>query len=311
MRISGGLVLLMVAGASRAAAAAPADAGASCEADVTALERWMVALPHALAGRSWTGTPPRLVDRPEVGLSQVPRDSPTVVELAVDSITVEGGGTAPVADVSALRSLLDEAASRKHADAAPLTLLLAIDRDRPWADVVEVVKTAVSVGFGELELVFQESFKVAPPPSAFDGERARILHDDDPFSRLRSAALLTQKVLQPCAPALKVFGRMAGVAPEEKMGLLVKEMPPALRACSCAAPPTDVMTALWLLQSPGRDSVIRRSYVGARVTLAEAGQPATVVRARRSERWSRVFPKALRAAASDGGRPMRFEIAPH
>jgi hypothetical protein len=210
-----------------------------------------------------------------------------------------------VEDTAALRAILDEKVQQKS-DALRL-LVLAVDRDRSWADVSKVVNAAASAGVGRLELEVQESFRIAPPSLSLDADRERIMKAEDSTSRVNAAARLLRKVLHPCADALKVFDGLA-VVDGDKFAILKAELPAALRQCPCVVPPADVMTALWLLEDPSSDGVIRRGNVGASFALGAVGPSPVTFRAGGSERWAQVVQRVVDAATSSRGRPVRFVI---
>jgi hypothetical protein len=137
----------------------------------------------------------------------------------------------------------------------------------------------------------------------------RIARIEDPFERVRQTAALYDTLAKPCPPATQVQNHLATVDPREKIGILIADLPPALRACRCATGPGDMMQVIWLLLQPSPDGSVRRTFLGARIKLAPAGATATVVRAKKASPWSKVY-SAVLDAAKPNGEPatVRFEV---
>jgi hypothetical protein len=295
---------------------APAPAPASCADKVAELQSWFAKYPSpddVLRIRDvYIGARPdpllvigdgRAWDRDE--LSQLAQPS---VELLRRKIRIVGDGT-QVQDVAELRPLLRAAAKKPDSAAPALPLLLGIDRDRHWSDVVDVVNAAAEAGFTQLDFVFERLIEIAPPPSAEDQDARRILAAP-PYERGRLVAVEVDRILKKCKGAGKVIGNMAASGGQAKIKVLTDEMPPALRACGCATNPRDLMTLLWLWADPDEAGAIHREFIGARVTLAKGKQPATTVKANKAAPWSEASAQVL-AAAKVGTTPpvVRFETS--
>jgi hypothetical protein len=214
-----------------------------------------------------------------------------------------------VTDFEELPTLMSDALRQDCADKSPLSLLVEIDRDRPWADVTKALDDAASAGFEQVQLALQESSRLVPPPSSLSAESEHILKDDEPNHVL--LARLTQRVLGPCAPALALWNQSAAIERAEKMLMFSQDMPSALRECRCSVAPSDWTTLLWLMQAPDRAGVIHREFVDLTIRLSKPGELATSVKAAASERWSESLPRVLAAATANPGRPLRFETADH
>jgi hypothetical protein len=300
-------------GAERSHAApdtVPPPAPASCGDKVAEFQSWVAKLPapdNVLRYReiqSDAPADPNLV----VGDGAVfaRNETSPSVEMLRRSIRIIGDGT-QVNDVAELRPLLRDAAGKKPDAATPRPpLLLGIDRDRRWSEIVELVNTAAEAGFSQLDFVLQTSVKIAPPPSAEDKDARRILAAAlDERSRL--AAIEIDRILKKCDGSREVMGRMASFGGQEKTKVLAAEMPPALRACDCATTPRDLMTLLWVWADPDQDGAIHREFIAARVAIAKGKQQATTVKANKTARWSETAAQVV--AASKPGTPavVRFE----
>jgi hypothetical protein len=293
----------------------------SCDAKVAEYQGWIVKLPAPdnvlTIHDEGIGEPPdpRLVVR-EGRSFERNIESPSV-ELLTHRLRIVGDGT-KVNDVAALRPLLREAAPKKSpatsaANGAPAAaappLLLGIDAERPWSDVVDVVNAAAEAGFTQLDFVFERAVNMTPPPSAAD-KAARIIRAAEPSDRGRLTAIELERILKKCAGGHTVISNMAAVGPKEMTKVLATEMPPVLRACDCAATPRDVMTLLWLWAQPDQDGIIRREYIGARVTIAKGKQPATTLKANKAAPWSETSAQVAAASATGAVPPaVRFEAS--
>jgi hypothetical protein len=307
------IAFFVAAGRSQSAPdALPPPAPVSCGDKVAEFQSWVAKLSapdNVLRYREShdDGPPdPNLV----VGGGAVfaPNDTSPSVEMLRRSIRIIGDNTA-VTSVAELRPLLHDAAGNKPDPARPRPpLILGIDRDRRWSEIVELVNAAAEAGFSQLDFVLQTSVKIAPPPSAEDKDARRIL-TAAPIERSRLAAIEVDRILKKCDGSRAVMGHMAGVGGPEKMKVLAAEMPPALRACDCATTPRDLMTLLWVLADPDQDGAIHREFIGARVAIAKGKQPATMVKANKTARWSEVAAQVV--AASKPGTPavVRFELS--
>jgi len=187
---------------------------------------------------------------------------------------------------------------------------VAADRDAQWSSVAAAVAAAGAAGLDPIEFAFERASRLAAPPPALAAETQRIAGIEDPFNRQRNVALLFNALAKPCPPATKVLNSLGGVDPHEKIGILVAELPPALRACQCATDPGDMMQVAWLFLQPSPDGIVRRSFLSARIKVAPPGAPAAVVRAKKDAPWSKVCGAVLDAAKAGAERPsVRFEVA--
>ncbi len=305
--------VVVVVGLSLAAPArrAFATGDATCTADVAGIERWLSTLPsqdEELPTVMENGRRPVLVEL--AGKPVLPSRRGAYVTLAANVIEVEANPTERFREPKEVGPALERAKALWTADGSKPPLILAIDPVRPWSDVVAIAAAAARTGFEEIDFVFLRSSRVAPAPSSLDGERDRILAVQD-MDRAWQTATFSQKFLAPCKPMGGVFDHIAGVGPAEKVAVLVSEVPAALRECHCAVPPKETATLVWLWQSPDPDKVIRRVVVGARVHLANPGQPATAVRAAKTEPWSKASGAVLATGSAASGQipTMTFAVA--
>jgi hypothetical protein len=285
-------------------AATPND---DCERSLVALERWQAKLPPGFA-----------VDGQDLRLAE-PKASAPHEPTAFPSTTLRLGHEYMhmprpwlETDFEKLPTLMADALRQDRADKLPLSLVVEIDRDRPWADVTKAADDAASAGFEQLQLALQESFQLAPPPSSLTAESEHILEVEDKVQSLVLLARLLQRVVDPCAPARKLLNDSASVEiAEKKMALFREDMPSALRECRCRVSPSDWANLLWLMQGPDRAGVIHRELIDLTIRLSQPGERATSVKAAASEPWSESLPRVIAAATANPGWPLRFEIADH
>ncbi|MCB9559344.1 MAG: hypothetical protein H6709_18250 [Kofleriaceae bacterium] len=201
--------------------------------------------------------------------------------------TVTIRGTSLGADRDALRERLAAEAARAGVDPdAPSTptLYVVADAATTLAALDDVV-AAVPEAF-ELRLV-----GVGPEPSLSpyltelrDLPAAKKVRDDiehaDPSLRATRVASHMQDVVGSCAPLIRIFGGVAATE-EDKATYMAREVPGALRACSCKVGDPDVVEYLLLevfdaYQRPQRWLPLARAHAdaaaGATVaTLATGG----------------------------------------
>jgi len=278
-----------------------------CERGLVALEKWQAKLPPGFAV---DGQDLRLAER-QASASHEPSACPsTTLRLGQEHMHMPRPWL--VTDFEKLPTLMADALRQDRADKLPLSLVVEIDRDRPWADVTKALAAAASAGFEQWQVAFQESFQLAPPPSSLTAESEHILEVEDKVQSLLLLARLLQRVLDPCAPARKLLNDSASVeTAEKKMALFREDMPGALRECRCSVAPSDWTTLLWLMQAPDRVGVIHREVIELTIRLSKPGELATSVKAAASERWSESLPRVIAAATANPGRPLRFEVADH
>jgi biopolymer transport protein ExbD len=303
------IALMAVSFAAGRSHAQPAPA--SCDEKVAEFKAWVATYPKSgnvlrFHDVQDDGPPdPNLVARE--GRSFEQNDAAASVEMFNQGFRIVGDGTR-VEDLAALRPLLREAVQLRRAGPAPSPLVLAIDRDRRWSDIVGLVNAAADAGFTQVDFVFQRSFAIKPPPSAVDKEVQRILAAES-FQRGRLVAIEIDRSLKKCKGGSDVMGHLANVDSREKSKLFAGEMPPVLRACNCAATPRDLMALWWTLGDPDKEGVIHREFIGARLTVAKGKPGGTTLKAKKDARWSET--SALVANASNDGAPplVRFEVS--
>jgi biopolymer transport protein ExbD len=299
---------LVLSGVGSTAVAGPdAGAAAACEKKVATLAHWIADAPREPSSVV-VSEDLRLVERDLPGLGGEQFQSPTIEVRAHGSPFWFWYHT--YRDAEGLGGALNEFQSDRQKDKPAGRLIVAADRDAPWSYVAAAVAAAGAAGFYPIELAFERASHLAAPPPALAAETQRISSIEDPFDRQRHVALLFNALAEPCPPATKVLNSLGGVHPHEKIGILIAELPPALRACQCATDPGDMMQAAWMFLQPSPDGIVRRTFLGARIKVAPPGAPAAVVRAKKNVPWSKVYGAVL-DAAKPGAEPtsVRFEVA--
>jgi hypothetical protein len=298
------IAALAISGVGLTAAASPdAGAPAACEAKVAAFARWIADAPRE----------PSFVSHSE-DLRLVERTSPGLVEPLVQVPTIEVRARGPAykfgydtyETIEGLRHALIASRNAEDPPRSAPRLILAIERDAKWSPVAAAVAAAGASGFDPIEFAFARVFRFAGP-AVLTADTRRILQLENPFDRTRNAAISFQTVAKPCPAAMAVLGHLATVRPDEKLGLLVDELPPALKRCQCATDPADMAQVVWLFLMPSPDGVVRRSIIEGRIRVAAPGAPATVVRAKKDAPWSEVYPRLLEAA-KPGPKPARVRL---
>ena len=305
-------VSLSAFGAAAAAAvtgAADAGAPAACEAKVAAFASWIANAPRE-PSFVWMSKDVSLVQHPPPSLDDDQLQVPTV-EVRAHGPTFKfsfSGLLDGFKNVEGLRHQLAEFQEERKTRRLPARLIIAADRDAKWSAVIGAVAAAADAGYDPIEFAFAWTPPMAPP-ATLSAEAHRILQIEDPFDRMRNAALLFAAVARPCPPATHVFNELGGVHPNEKIGILVAELPGALARCACATDPEAMKEPVWLFLLPSPDGIIRNSLVSARIKVPAPGAPAAVVRAKKDAPWSSVAPRLLEAA-KPGPEPasVRLEI---
>lgn len=293
-----GVGLSAFGAAAGAAVTGAPDAGApaACEAKITTFASWIADAPRE-PSFVWMSKDVSLVQHPPPGLDDDQLQVPTV-EVRAHGPTFKfsfSGSLDGFKNVESLRHQLAEFQEERQTRRLPARLIIAADRDARWSAVIGAVAAAADAGYDPIEFAFAWTPPMAPP-ATLSVEAQRILQIEDPFDRMRNAALLFDAVARPCPPATQVFNKLGGVDPHEKIGILVAELPGALARCACATDPEAMKQPVWLFLLPSPDGIIRNSFVGARIKVAAPGAPATVVRAKKDAHWSTVAHRLLDAA---------------
>jgi hypothetical protein len=300
------LAIAVLAG-SRAAVAAVADAGAdasakavACTSEVATLATWIKAAPRE--GNVLLQSPDlRLVEPAQPAL---PPDDRRGAMLEVGARRAAFKFELEELDNPAqLRTAMNHYRQRGDRQKGPSPIVVAIDRDAKWSLVSAALNAAGAAGFSPVELAFARVSPITAPPPALAPATERILRIDDPFERSREAAVWFNEIAKPCPQAREVMNHLSGGEARNKVNVLVSELAPALGQCHCAASPVDMMQVVWLFLEPSEDRMVRRSFVGARITVAPQGAPAAVVRAKEDAPWADVYRRLLDAAKSKGEPP--------
>jgi biopolymer transport protein ExbD len=309
LRIAATAIAALAIGGVDPAAAAGQDAGppAACESKVAALAHWIADAPREPSSVQ-VSEDVRLVERDLPGLAEAQFQSPTIEVRAHGSAYRFSYDT--YRDAEGLGEALTEFQSDRQKQKPAGRLIVAADRDAPWSSVAAAVAAAGAAGFEPIEFAFERASRLPAPPPALAAETQRISGIEDPFDRLRQTAALYDTLAKPCSPATQVLNHLATVDPREKIGILIAELPPALRTCQCATDPGDMMQVVWLFLQPSPDGIVRRTFLGARIKVAPPGVPAAVVRVKKDRPWSKVYQRVLDAAKPGAEPPsVRFEVA--
>lgn len=181
----------------------------------------------------------------------------------------------------------------RFSDTNEVGILLAIDRDTPFAELSTWTSRAAQAGASRIDLVFGKPNPVAPPTCAAE-ERLDALPKGEP--KIGAVAELVLAAEAECPFWKKQFDGLQGVDPSMKFPLLAIGSIEATRSCRCALDLEAMRAILWNL-GPGR-------LLEAVVTIRMAGSGLVEIRAPDHEPWSVSYRRFLDVPAR--GRPVRL-----
>jgi hypothetical protein len=312
------LLLALAALPDRAFAAPPPPAPAQADprdAELRDFSRWLARFAKRAANQG--NLPPlspliHLVEHPGAPVGTGP-----LIELAVDKLRIEGkepgaGGTGKTwADQLARLDTELPALIRLYRllhptpDAKP-GALLAVDRETPWAHLVDVAHRLSAQGYRQIQWLFvtKPAPGEPPGPSAIDERLERIRRLPSPFEKAKALTKLTQEMLTTCPSTAEVFAQLADIPPEQKLFFLSEQLPKGVAACPGDFPLASLkalLSAVWGAPS-GQPAY---TTVTTWLSPPDDGRPQIIQHPPRTP-WSRTHRALLRGA----DHPVTLRVAP-
>jgi hypothetical protein len=284
-----------------------ADAGAAgdaavCRKTAAGVDAWIKAV--VAAGALPDPVPltlaPRLVSFRGAAVEAAPLVEITAQRISLDGRVVDGAGKQRLAELRTGIAQLYRMYGLLHPnEPVPDRVLLAVDRDVTWSQLVDVTGALAAEGVRNVDWMFaskrtQGAVARPPAPSPVDGELAAIRALTDPADKAAKLAALVARVVAPCPTVRKLIGDLADMNPASRPALLAEGVGPAVADCGCALDVTALEAVLFVTLGPGgyeTQSVVRFRMAGA------GGRP---LKAAAATPWATGFRQVVDAARGPG-----------
>jgi len=280
-----------------AGAGATGDA-ADCRRTVAGVDAWIktVVAAGALPDPIPLVLAPRLVGFRGAAVPDAPLVEVTVRRIAFNGRAVDGAGKRGLAElrkrVAELFHLYGQLYPNKP---TPDDVVLAVDRDVTWAQLVDVTGALAAEGIRNVDWMFAskrtQGAVVSPPaPSPVDGDLAAIRALTDVADKTAKLRDVVARVVAPCPMVRKLLGDLAVMNPALRSALLAEGLGPALADCGCTLDVSALEAVLYVTVGPGgydTQSVVRLRLAGA------GGRP---LKAAATVRWEIGFRQVVDAA---------------
>jgi hypothetical protein len=289
------------------------EAKDACSADVAALSTWLCKLAERQAPP--LSNPPHLRWVTQAGEPSWPKGlHGPLVELRLRKARLNGE---PLPDSLAGRHVRLSALRKRHhmrnrlrgqagkTTLADPVLLLAVDADEGWAEVVDLCAAASQAGFKHLGLLVAHPERPgAEPParSPIDGAMAEVLEAETEKARTKRLAQVMRELMSACPQLVETFSRLAWVDPEKRISQLAAEVPEAVGQCGCKPNRESIRRLIAHIIYVPPLSVFQLRLAG----VDETGSLNLRMDAKRS--WSQALPALQKALAGKPEQPVSFDL---
>lgn len=201
-----------------------------------------------------------------------PRAAKPLVEIEPGRLSVNGAKVDPDELDEALAVVVDEVrglAKLRKGGQWPRKLLVAVDAEAPWGDVVRVAEAAARKGFRHLVVLFAPygtAQVVRPEACEIDLDLDEIRAIPDPVRKAPRMARLVRRVCDACEGLDDVFRSLSVSNPDTRAKVLTRMLPEAVADCGCRVDLGSLKVLLWAMFS-------RPAPVAARFDIDQPDHP--------------------------------------
>jgi hypothetical protein len=229
------------------------------------------------------------------------------VHITSSGISTLHSGYPPADDMALQRDLkakIELARQVGATDFLQRPLLLVVERESPWRQVVSSVDVARRLGFERVVFLFANpsASTPRPPPSRYDEQIKQALSGQAEDRRV-VARRLVQDAAHRCQALKDAYRFYVGVAPEI-FEQVVDAAPPAVEDCSCAVDFEALEAAHWLLFAD------LTPVTSVELSLLPGNQPPTGVGLPGDMSWSEAHVPLLEAIDIAAPSGVRLSVAP-
>lgn len=255
-----------------------------CEAQVLSLRAWLADLNALPSGGPVHISPSVRLAVANIDGADQPRAGKPLVEIEPDRLRVDGLVVEPGLLDAALAELADRVrglAKLRRGGLWPEKLLLAVDAQAPWADVVRVADAAARAGFRHLVVLFAPYGAMQlphPGVCAIDADLDAARAISDPVRKAPKMARLAKRVLNPCEGLDGVFRSLSVSNPDTRARVLTRMLPDAVSGCGCRVDIPSLKALLWSVYSQpapimARFDISPQAHPNAYTLLQPADRP--------------------------------------